>query len=72
VDRTALDRAEADLARLMDKRRAEQDAFEAQRRELEAEEAKASARFEEASGHARERVGRERKAYLEAGGRLER
>ena len=72
ADRTALDRAEADLARLMEKRRAEQDAFEARRRELEAEEATASARFEEASSHARERVERERKAYLAAGGRLKR
>ena len=72
ADRTALDRAEADLARLMDKRRAEQDAFEAQRRELEAEEATASARFEEASSQARERVERERKAYVAAGGRLKR
>jgi hypothetical protein len=71
VDRMPLDRAEAELARLEEKRRAEQDVFEARRRELEAEEASASARFEEANGRARARVERERKAYVEAGGRLD-
>jgi hypothetical protein len=72
ADRTALDRAEADLAMLEGERRAEQDAFDARRRELEAEEAKASARFQKANGRARERVERERKAYVAAGGRLKR
>jgi hypothetical protein len=70
ADRTALDRAEAELARLEEKRREEEAAFEARRRELEAEEQKASARFDKARDQARARVERERHAFVEVGGRL--
>ncbi|GEP12307.1 hypothetical protein [Methylobacterium gnaphalii] len=71
VYRKALDRAEAELSRLESRRRSEQVNFDTRRRKLEAEEAEATSHFEEAQTRARERVEHTRRAYLEAGGKLE-
>lgn len=69
VDRSALNRAEAELSRLEDRRRSERDKFDARRRKLEAEEADAASRFEEVQARAQERIERARRAYVDAGGK---
>ncbi|TDR85317.1 hypothetical protein [Enterovirga rhinocerotis] len=68
-DRKALDQAEAELGRIEERGRTERAAFETRRQELDAEEAHAEERLRKAVDKARDRIARERQAFLDAGGK---